>query len=287
MLRHSVRLHLSLETAYGSVALFTSILHNVFLLYHVDMFVSVYKIDKMSFFLGEIVFLIWNCINDPLFGWLSDRHYLQGSKEHPHSDVVTRRIIALQKNGPMLALAFLAFWVAWAYPWLQFLVCMCVYDGFLTMVDLHHSALLADLAVSNEERTKLNSRCSLFSVVGSFSVFVSYLLWHKEDLTRFRSFCGLLACISLVGFVVMCSLLKSTYAAKQHTHQQSSLDNGAMQNSKRLVFFADSSPHIENVNGVCCASPCHTTFPVIYSAEGKTLIMLYFLAVSFIYIDLH
>lgn len=228
-------LHLSLETAYGSLAFFTSVLHNVFLLYHVDMFVSVYKIDKMSFFLGEIVFLFWNCINDPLFGWLSDRHYLQGGgKEHPHSDVVTRRIVALQKNGPMLALAFLTFWVAWAYPWLQFLVCMCVYDGFLTMVDLHHSALLADLAVSNEERTRLNSRCSLFSIVGSASVFVSYLLWHREDLTRFRAFCGLLACVSLVGFVVMCRLMKSAYA-RQRRQELAAQDSTGMQSSERLV----------------------------------------------------
>nr|KAG5687659.1 hypothetical protein BaRGS_027551 [Batillaria attramentaria] len=48
--------------AYGSIAFFTSILHNVFLLYHVDMFVSVYKIDKMSFWIGEAVFLVWNSV---------------------------------------------------------------------------------------------------------------------------------------------------------------------------------------------------------------------------------
>ncbi|XP_076467404.1 transmembrane protein 180-like isoform X2 [Babylonia areolata] len=213
-------LRVSLEVAYGSMSFFTSVLHNVFLLYHVDMFVSVYKIDKVSFFFGEIVFLFWNCINDPLFGWLSDWHYLQGNKEHPKSDVVMRRITALQRNGPLLALSFLAFWVAWAYPWLQFLVCMCAYDGFLTMVDLHHSAMLADLAVSNEDRTKLNSCCSMFSVMGSLSVFVSYLLWHKEDLTYFRALCIVLACISLVGYVVMSGVLKSSYARRHHSHAE-------------------------------------------------------------------
>ena len=39
---------------YGSMALFLSILHNVFLLYHVDVFVSIYKIDKASFWIGEV-----------------------------------------------------------------------------------------------------------------------------------------------------------------------------------------------------------------------------------------
>lgn len=46
---------LGLPTAvvYGSLALFISILHNVFLLYYVDTFVSVYKINKAAFWVGE------------------------------------------------------------------------------------------------------------------------------------------------------------------------------------------------------------------------------------------
>uniref|UniRef100_A0A8D2FP30 Major facilitator superfamily domain containing 13A n=1 Tax=Theropithecus gelada TaxID=9565 RepID=A0A8D2FP30_THEGE len=73
---------LGLPTAavYGSLALFTTILHNVFLLYYVDTFVSVYKINKMAFWVGETVFLLWNSLNDPLFGWLSDRQFL--SSQH-------------------------------------------------------------------------------------------------------------------------------------------------------------------------------------------------------------
>ena len=38
---------------YGSMSLFLTIVHNVFLLYYVDLFVSIYKIDKMSFWVGE------------------------------------------------------------------------------------------------------------------------------------------------------------------------------------------------------------------------------------------
>lgn len=47
---------LGLPTAliYGSLALFISILHNVFLLYYVDTFVSVYKINKVAFWVGEV-----------------------------------------------------------------------------------------------------------------------------------------------------------------------------------------------------------------------------------------
>lgn len=208
-----MKVHLSLETGYGSISFFTSILHNVFLLYHVDIFVSVYKIDKMSFWLGETVFLLWNSLNDPLFGWISDQSYLN-SNSCTHN-VVEKRLKALQNNGPLLALTFLGFWLGWAYPWLQFVFCLCLYDGFLTMVDLHHSALLADLAVSSETRTKLNSRCSFFAMLGSLSVFVSYMLWHKEDLTNFRIFCLILSVISVMGFIIVCKKLRHIHAARQ------------------------------------------------------------------------
>ena len=44
----------AVRLAYGSMSLFIAILHNVFLLYYVDIFVSVYKIDRNSFWLGEV-----------------------------------------------------------------------------------------------------------------------------------------------------------------------------------------------------------------------------------------
>lgn len=60
---------LGLPTAvvYGSLAFFTTILHNVFLLYYVDTFVSVYKINKVSFWVGEVRSraLLQRCGADP------------------------------------------------------------------------------------------------------------------------------------------------------------------------------------------------------------------------------
>ncbi|KAG3264178.1 transmembrane protein 180 isoform X1 [Ictidomys tridecemlineatus] len=205
---------LGLPTAvvYGSLALFTSILHNVFLLYYVDTFVSVYKINKVAFWVGETVFLLWNSLNDPLFGWLSDRQFLSsqpwsGARLSSRA-VVLARVRALGRHGPLLALSFLAFWVPWAPAGLQFLLCLCLYDGFLTLVDLHHHALLADLALSAHDRTHLNFYCSLFSAAGSLSVFASYAFWNKEDFSSFRAFCVALAAGSGLGFLGATQLLR-------------------------------------------------------------------------------
>ncbi|XP_038267256.1 transmembrane protein 180 [Dermochelys coriacea] len=199
---------------YGSLSLFVSILHNVFLLYYVDTFVSVYKIDKLSFWIGETVFLIWNSLNDPFFGWLSDRVFLstqQSGVEISSPEVILKRLKALSRNGPLFAISFLAFWVSWAHPGLQFLLCLCLYDSFLTMVDLNHSALLADLAVSARDRTSLNFYCSLFSAIGSFSVFMSYAVWNKDDFFSFRIFCVALALCSVAGFALATGLLRQRF----------------------------------------------------------------------------
>ncbi|XP_042192873.1 transmembrane protein 180 [Callorhinchus milii] len=202
---------------YGFLSLFVSILHNVFLLYYVDTFVSVYKIDKVSFWIGETVFLVWNSLNDPLFGWLSDRSFLSSQKSGaPISspEVVLKRLRALMRNGPLFALSFLSFWVVWARPGIQFLICLCLYDGFLTVVDLNHNALLADLAVSEKDRTRLNFYCSLFSAFGSLSVFMSYAVWNKENLFRFRLFCVGLAAFSIVGFSICTWFLKQRFESE-------------------------------------------------------------------------
>jgi len=207
---------------YGSISLYTSILHNLFLLYHVDMFVSVYKIDKFSFWVGETIFLVWNSCNDPLFGWISDRRYLSAAVPCDDSATVIRsRLVALKVNGPLFAVSFVAFWFAWMFPSLQFAICLCLYDGFLTMIDLHHSALLADLAVRAGTRARLKMYCSVFSAIGALSVFLSYIFWNHAagsdgTVVPFQIFCCVLAVFSICGFSVSTIMLERMYCGSHH-----------------------------------------------------------------------
>lgn len=122
---------------------------------------------------------------------------------------------ALMKYGPLFTLSFLSIWFRWCHPSIQFVVCLCLYDGFLTMIDLNHLALLADLALSSEDRTSLNWYCSVFSGCGSLSVFLSYQFWDRENMSSFHVFCALLAVFSLVGFQVSSVLLKQHFVSKK------------------------------------------------------------------------
>ena len=43
-----------LQWAYGSMSFCQTVLHNLFLLYYVEVFVSVYKISQAAFWIGEV-----------------------------------------------------------------------------------------------------------------------------------------------------------------------------------------------------------------------------------------
>ena len=97
------------------------------------------------------------------------------------------------------------------------MICLCAYDAFLTLIDLNHSALLADLALSEEERTRLNGYSSFFSAIGSTSVFMSYYFWDKEFVVTFQMFCVCLAGFSLIGFVISTSTMKYYFEKANHS----------------------------------------------------------------------
>ncbi|EDO34958.1 predicted protein [Nematostella vectensis] len=208
---------LELCVAYGSLSLFIAIVHNVFLLYYVQIFVSVYRIDQTSFWIGEAVFLVWNSVNDPLFGWLSDHKYVASSNKYGVSspEIVRKRFRALTRYGPLFAVTFLLFWFQWAPAGLQFVVCLCLYDAFLTIVDLNHLALLADLALSATDRTRLNGYCSVFSAAGCISVFVSYYIWDSRNVGSFQVYCCVLSAFSLCGFLGSSLLLSKHLLSKK------------------------------------------------------------------------
>lgn len=51
-----------------------SLMQTFFMFYYVKVFLNVYKIDQFWFGIAQILFAIWNAINDPLFGYAQVRN---------------------------------------------------------------------------------------------------------------------------------------------------------------------------------------------------------------------
>jgi GPH family glycoside/pentoside/hexuronide:cation symporter len=109
----------------------------------------------------SLVYLFWNAVNDPLFGYITDN---TRSK-------LGRRIPYMRYTAPFLALTFVLVWYAppaagqRAIFWWM-LVTMLLYDSCYTMIGLVYSALLPEVTESDAERNDLQISASLFGMAG-------------------------------------------------------------------------------------------------------------------------
>jgi glycoside/pentoside/hexuronide:cation symporter, GPH family len=110
---------------------------------------------------ASAVYAIWNAINDPLFGYITDN---TRSK-------MGRRIPYMRFTAPFLALTFVLVWFAphgageMATFWWM-LISMLLFDTAYTIIGLVYSALLPEVTESDAERNGLQISSSLFGLLG-------------------------------------------------------------------------------------------------------------------------
>lgn len=129
---------------YMFLAFCKSSIHYIHLVYYVQTYVFVYRMHFSAFWLAECLFLFWNCSNDLFIGWFADRYVSS----------ISHRLDYLKNSGVMFSLISLFFW----YPLvdqhssflvLQLFVILCLYDTFLTVIDLNYNSLLIDMNEQN------------------------------------------------------------------------------------------------------------------------------------------
>lgn len=97
--------------------------------------------------------MVWNAVNDPLFG------YLQDNSRVP---CCSQRRLSILYGAPLYSLTFLLAWFPWrSYApgdWLSGLhlaVALCAFDGLLTFVLLAQCALFAEISSHHQNRLRL------------------------------------------------------------------------------------------------------------------------------------
>lgn len=116
---------------------------------------------------ASLIYAIWNALNDPLFGYLSDRTRSRRG----------RRIPYMRYTAPFLAFTFVLVWFAprgagqvVLFAWM--LGAMLLYDTAYTIVGLVYSALLPEVSESDAERNDLQISSSLFGLIGTLLGFI-------------------------------------------------------------------------------------------------------------------
>ena len=101
-------------------------------------------------------------------------------------ELIIRRLGNIKIIGPLLSISFILFWIPILPLWGHFVIGICLYDSFLTIVDLNLNSLLADISITVDDRTALSRSRSVGNICASISVFMSYAIWDQVDLVPFK-----------------------------------------------------------------------------------------------------
>jgi len=162
-----VKLGLSYKVIWGIAGLGTALISGTF-----GALATIFYQDYIGLSAGWIalalaIYAVWNAINDPLFGIISD------NTRSKHG----RRIPYMRYVAPFLALSFILVWfvppqASQEVKFVWMLVTMSLYDGCYTMIGLVYSALLPEVTESDSERNGLQISSSLFGLLGMLGGFL-------------------------------------------------------------------------------------------------------------------
>ncbi|MFX1488431.1 MAG: MFS transporter [Promethearchaeota archaeon] len=155
--------------------------------------------------LAWLIFIIWNTLNDPLFGYIEDR---TKSKKYG------RRIPYLRFGGIVYGILFILSWIPFASSnsqtalFFNMLIMLFLFDTLFTMVGLISYTLPAEMAITETARSKLNVSGSIGNALALFLSFViPAILLTGEDLASvdpmFPIFILTVIVLGVVGTVIL------------------------------------------------------------------------------------
>ncbi|NWR46339.1 MF13A protein, partial [Regulus satrapa] len=211
--------------AYSMTTLGAGMMNSIFNFYYVKLFLNRYKISETAFHVAQVVFMIWNAVNDPLFGYIQDNSRLK---------CCARRQFSILYGAPWYGLAFLLPWFPWRPyeegDWLSGLhlaVALCAFDGLLTFVLLAQCALFAESCAGHEGRLRLVKYSQVATLLGSTSVlFCGLVSENMENFAAFQAFTVLVAALATACMCCTGKYSTSQYERREIRAEGQDLENG-------------------------------------------------------------
>ena len=159
--------------------------------------------------IASAIYAVWNAINDPLFGYITDSTRFKSG----------RRIPYMRFTAPFLALTFILVWFAPSgagdttlFIWM--LGTMLLYDTCYTIIGLVYSALLPEVSESDAERNSLQISSSLFGLLG---MILGFLIpdFFRPKTGGMVSFLPLRISMIVIGVLSMIFILITTLKVKE------------------------------------------------------------------------
>jgi GPH family glycoside/pentoside/hexuronide:cation symporter len=161
-----VSLKARIYAALGSFGL--NAIAGLFSAWTLTFYIRILELNPLLWAFSWLSYFIWNAINDPIFGFLSDRTNTKFGRRVPY----------LIFGGPLLSISFILLYSTplYSHQWIYFiwlLVTLVFYDSFFTIVSLNFNSLIIELTIHPQERAKINFFTGLGGGIG---VAISYIL---------------------------------------------------------------------------------------------------------------
>jgi len=132
--------------------------------------------NNMGLILGYtfLIFAIWNTVNDPIFGFFSDRTKTRWGRRRPYIIFVVPILIA------GLLMIYFPFGTGFNFFFIWILVSLFIYDTGYTFIGLNYASLLPELTFNADKRAKTNSFSILFMAIGTVATFLIGFLFLRN-----------------------------------------------------------------------------------------------------------
>lgn len=145
-----------------------------------------------------LLFAIWNAVNDPIFGFLSDK---------TKNEKLGRRIPYLRYGAPLYGIAFIFVWFPFTLDQLglfvNLLVSLFVFDTLFTMIGLVLYAMLPEIAFTQVERAKTTLVSNLVNFAGIITSFLLPALFLTDDTIDLLPFQVAMIVVAIVSTLLM------------------------------------------------------------------------------------
>ena len=181
------------------------VIYNLYLLKY---YINFMGLAIELFILANIIFLIWNTLNDFLFGMYADR------TKHR----LGRRIPYLRYGAIFIVLTFPFFFISvpgatmgdlggQAIIFTQLLIALLVYDTVTTILGISLNALMVELTESTNERTNLSVYDRIFNALGGLGIIFVPMLF-QAGLDIFRIFVVIMSLFTTLFYFIGSYLIK-------------------------------------------------------------------------------
>lgn len=164
------------ETVFYSFAgIADTMSYQMFSFYIFNFYFTVIGINLEWLIIGFIIWTLWNAINDPLLGAISDRTSSKWGRRKPF---IIGGLI------PLIILIILL-WTPFGnmvFQFIYFLIIINIFDTFYTMYSLNQTSLFPEMFQNLEERAKANNYVQIFNIIGLLLATIIPTLFVQEGL---------------------------------------------------------------------------------------------------------